>query len=127
MPARVLLVDDERPVLDLFKLIFELEGWAVQTAESAAEGVQLLATQDFDIVVTDMRMETPAAGYDVVRAAALHSPRPLIVILSAFYLPEREWKSLPVDSVIVKGTRIEDITATLHHLLPIARTAHPDP
>jgi CheY-like chemotaxis protein len=42
---------------------------------------------EFDLVITDMAMETPTAGYDVVRAAREGPYRPEAVILTVFPLP----------------------------------------
>jgi ActR/RegA family two-component response regulator len=46
-----------------------LRGFEVETAFSAREGVQKLDAAVFHMVITDMRMETESAGFDVIRAA----------------------------------------------------------
>jgi|GEM_PF-2163701 len=53
----VLLVDDEQDVLELTKLFLEREdGFKVETALSAEKGLELLAENDFDAVVSDYKM-----------------------------------------------------------------------
>jgi DNA-binding NtrC family response regulator len=53
---RVLVVDDEQETCDLLQMVLEREGFAVQTSTSAAAALELVAAQDFDLVVTDVSM-----------------------------------------------------------------------
>ena len=69
MKRRILLVDDELAILLTLKAILEINGFEVVTAASAKEAIQKLKKNSFHMVITDMRMETDKAGYDVVRAA----------------------------------------------------------
>ena len=69
MKRRILLVDDEIPILLTLKAILEMNDFEVETAESAREAEQKLDAGTFQMVITDMRMETDTAGYDVLRAA----------------------------------------------------------
>ena len=117
MSTRVLFVDDDPAVLQLFRMVLEMEQWAVTTATSAAEAVRALAADAFDLVITDMRMESPSAGFDVVRAAAARSPRPAIAILTAFPMAAAEWRPSGADALIVKGHNLQNLTQTLHALL----------
>ena len=66
----------------------------------------MLAERNFDLVITDMRMETPLAGYDVIRAAKAHSCKPLTVILSAYPIPSPEWKQSGADAMFVKASGV---------------------
>ncbi len=128
MPPRVLLVDDEPAILDLFKLALELAGFQVETADSAAAAVALLARRPYHLVLTDMRMETPTAGYDVVRAAVRLAPRPVIAVLSAFYLNEEECRHAGADAVFVKGLPVHELAKSLRHLVdhsPAPKGAEP--
>ena len=90
--SRILIVDNETAILGLLKSVLELALFEIETARSAAEAKSLLAEKPFDIVMTDMRMETPTAGYDVIRAARQLKPRPAIAILTAFPISPAEWR-----------------------------------
>lgn len=52
----LLLVDDDQEVLASLKRLFLLEGYRVLTAESAAEGFELLASNRIPVVISDQRM-----------------------------------------------------------------------
>lgn len=52
----VLCVDDEPNILSALRRLFRSAGLEVQVANSGAEGLQVLETRSFDVVVSDMRM-----------------------------------------------------------------------
>lgn len=103
MPHQLLLVDDDIRVLQSLKLIFETKDFIVQTATSAREAGASLERQPFDIVITDMRMESETAGYDVIRRAKCQARKPTVIILSAYPIPPEEWRRAGADAMFMKG------------------------
>ena len=89
---KALLVDDDEAVRGMLALFLEKDGFSVVTASSAATGAAMLAKEKIDVVITDLRMESPLAGFEVVRAARQVVPRPVIVVLTAFPVPTSDWK-----------------------------------
>ena len=69
MRRRILLVDDEVAVLLTLKAVLEISGFDVDTAASAREGVSKLHTREYQMLITDMRMEHDVAGVEVIKAA----------------------------------------------------------
>ncbi len=51
---RVLLVDDDTPNLELYRLAFSMRGHAVLTAHSGAQGIQLFTAERPDAVICDL-------------------------------------------------------------------------
>lgn len=77
---RVLFVDDDPNVLDAMKR--SLKGrYQMSTALSAAEGLQVLGTAAFDVVVSDMRMPG-MNGAEFLKVARTVQPEALRIILS---------------------------------------------
>ncbi len=118
--ASVLLVDDDHPILHMLKSIFESHHFSVSMASSAAEAVRVLDASFFDLVVTDIRMENPTAGYDVIRAAKRQPKPPVVVILSAFPIPAPEWRAAGADAMFMKGG---GITRMLDDVQRMVRTS----
>jgi DNA-binding NtrC family response regulator len=114
---RILIVDDESSILGLLKSVLELSSFEPHTARSAAEAKSLLSQQTFDVVLTDMRMETATAGFDVVRAARQLDPAPVIAILTAFPISSTEWRPSGADALMVKGADIMNLPDKLLKLL----------
>lgn len=106
MAAQVLIVDDDAMILRTLADVFRVRQFEVSTAASGEEAIAILAERNFDLVLTDMRMETPLAGYDVVRAAKAHSCKPLVVVLSAYPIPAPEWKRTGADAMFMKGSGV---------------------
>ena len=61
MKARILLVDDERSILMTLTVILQKNGFQVMNAASAQEAKEKLERNQFDLVITDLKMETDGA------------------------------------------------------------------
>jgi len=117
MKRRILLVDDELAILLTLKAILEMNGFEVETAHSGREAIQRLNDSEYQMVITDMRMETETAGYDVVRAAKKQSYNPATAILTAFPTLGTEWKEKGAQSLLVKPVGTDDLLRQLECLL----------
>src|SRR5258705_4351226 len=102
MKRRVLLVDDEVAVLLTLKAVLEINGFEVDTAASAREGKLKLRSHEYQMVISDMRMESEQAGAEVIAAARSASYRPVVALLTAFPLAEEDWQELGADRMLVK-------------------------
>ncbi|HYG97897.1 MAG TPA: response regulator [Terriglobales bacterium] len=122
---KALLVDDEDAILKLLSAVLGMHGFAIDTASSAQEAISKLTSSEFDVVLTDLRMESPLARFDVVRAANRLTPRPTIVILTAFPVPASEWKVAGVDALYLKGTNSVSLPEELKSLLAQRRPEPP--
>lgn len=67
MSPRILIVDSDRPQRDYISELMREEGVAhVEIADNSLEALNLIRTQEFDLVMTDLRM--PAGdGIRVIR------------------------------------------------------------
>jgi two-component system response regulator AtoC len=81
-PARVLVVDDKENILKLFARILG-DGYRLTTAADGARAISLLATQPFDVVVTDLRMPG-ADGFEVLRAVKATAPETEVIMMTAY-------------------------------------------
>ncbi len=119
MRRRILLVDDEVAVLLTLKAVLEISGFDVDTAASAREGVSKLHTREYQMLITDMRMEHDVAGVEVIRAARAAAYHPAVALLTAFPVAEEDWQEMGADRLLVKPMhtrillqQIEDLIAS---------------
>ena len=119
MRRRILLVDDEVAVLLTLKAVLEISGFDVDTAASAREGVSKLHTREYQMLITDMRMEHDVAGVEVIKAARAADYHPAVALLTAFPLAEEDWQEMGADQLLVKPMhtrillqQIEDLIAS---------------
>lgn len=97
---RVLLVDDEVTVLLTLKTVLEISGFDVDTAASAREARSKIKLREYQMVITDMRMESDAAGREVIQAARTAPYHPAVALLTAF--PDDDWADIGADKMLVK-------------------------
>ena len=114
---RILLVDDEVAVLLTMKAVLEISGFVVDTAASAREGKAKLKTRVYDMVITDMRMESDQAGREVILAARSAAYHPAVALLTAFPVEEADALEMGADKLLVKATHTRVLLGQLDKLL----------
>jgi CheY-like chemotaxis protein len=124
MKRRLLLVDDDQAVLLTLKAVLELNHFDVDTALSGAQAREKLKSHEYEMVITDVRMETDDAGLEVLREARAQSYRPVTAILTA-YPPQEAWRKDFVESFLVKPIGTKQLVQQLETLL--AQHQHPGP
>lgn len=118
MPKRrVLLVDDEVPVLLTMKAVLEISGFDVDTATSAREGKLRIKKNEYEMVITDMRMESDAAGREVIQAARTAPYHPAVALLTAYPVADDDWQDMGADKMLVKPMQTAQLIKQLERLL----------
>jgi two-component system response regulator GlrR len=113
MQDRLLLVDDDANLLQLLGIRLEAEGFAIQSATSAPEALQVLRNNPVDLVLTDLRMEGES-GLDLFTQVRHFYPGLPVIIMSAQgTIPEAvsatqmgvfEFLTKPVDKTVLLST-----------------------
>jgi len=80
--GRVLCVDDEPNILRALSWLLKKE-FQVVTAQSAREGLELIRTGDFDVVISDQRMPE-MSGVDFLYQVRLMAPRAMRILLTGY-------------------------------------------
>ena len=93
--ARVLVVDDDVTSRLTLKAVLEAGGYFVDAASSAAEAFGKLDEQQYELVLSDLQMESPEAGLEVLAHARLMDYQPAMAILTASH-DDRSDRSRPV-------------------------------
>ena len=114
---RVLLVDDEVTVLLTLKAVLEISGFDVETAASAREGKSKIKLREYQMVITDMRMESDAAGREVIQAARNAAYHPAVALLTAYPIADDDWQDMGADKMLVKPMQTAVLLRQLEKLL----------
>lgn len=80
-PKRLLLIDDERPILEVLGISLASEGYEVLTAESGREGLEIFGRGGIKLVVTDIRMPG-MDGVEVLRQVKAMDPETEVVVIT---------------------------------------------
>src|SRR5271165_723932 len=84
MKRHILIVDDDLAVLLTLKAVLELHGFEVETAGSSAEAFARMKSSAYQMVISDLRMETEEAGLEVIRTARRQAYDPATALLTAY-------------------------------------------
>ena len=79
---RVLIVEDRPSVLKLMATILG-DGYDVTSATDGETALRLIESEDFDVVLTDIRMPG-ATGFEVLRAVKDRAPNSCVVMITAY-------------------------------------------
>jgi DNA-binding response OmpR family regulator len=92
MKRRILIVDDDLAVLLTLKAVLELHGFEVETAGSSAEAFARMKSSVYQMVISDLRMETEEAGMEVIRTARRQAYDPATALLTAYPPSGEHWR-----------------------------------
>jgi len=100
----VLLVDDDDAVREMMTLALEHQGFKVVTAASVTEALRHVATESFNVLITDLHMPNPGDGFTVITAMRHSQPEALTLLVSGYPDVPRALAaiSLEADEIIVK-------------------------
>lgn len=124
---RILVLDDEPIVCKRLKPVFQKAGYEVETFNSSAEALDRLQEIDFDIVITDLKMEG-ADGMQVLNGALEARPQTRVIIITGFATLETAKESFRKGAFdfVAKPFKLGDIVdcvRRVEHELRAAATA----
>jgi len=101
---KVLLVDDDEGVRTMMNLTLNAKGFDVVAAATVTEALKLIATESFDVLITDLHMPNPSDGFTVVSAMRHSQPDALTLLVSGYPDVQSAMSAilLEADEIIVK-------------------------
>jgi CheY-like chemotaxis protein len=116
---RVLLVDDDELVIEVLTQVLEHYGFEVSSAQTVNHALALIASQTFDVLVSDLHIPQSGDGLTVVSAMRHSSPDAVTVIFSAY--PEMKLAAEAIlnqaDEVVVKPLGVENLVTVIRERL----------
>jgi DNA-binding NtrC family response regulator len=116
----LLLIEDERSVLDFIRTALERSGYACSTANSAAEGIRALEVGQFGGIISDMRTPGGASGADVHAWIVAHRPelKDRMLFITGDTVNENTMKALQSTGVpyIEKPFRVRELINTVERI-----------
>ncbi|MBE6379392.1 MAG: sigma-54-dependent Fis family transcriptional regulator [Lentisphaerae bacterium] len=114
---RILLVDDERGTLDAMQRFLKRR-FEVTAADNGAAAIDFIQKNDYDLVLTDLRMPG-RDGMGVLDAALQKNPQPLCIILSAYGTVESAVNAVKRGAFdfVMKPVNLEQLTLIIDRAL----------
>jgi DNA-binding response OmpR family regulator len=111
IPHRVLLVDDDDAVRGMMRESLESKGFEVVAVGGVTEALKCIATENFEVLITDLHMPNPGDGFTVISAMRHSQPTALTMLLSAFADVKSTMEAiiLEADEIVVKPVEIKQL------------------
>ena len=117
--ARVLLAEDDAAVREMLQTSLERDGFEVIAVANVCEALSRIATEKFDVLLSDLHMPLAGDGFTVVSAMRHTHPNAVTLVLSGY--PELDEAlsaiRLQADEVLVKPIEIASLREIIHEKL----------
>ncbi len=122
--SKLLIVDDERSLLEVLRLVFKRQGHEVVAASGIKEALKLLQDQLFDLVLSDIKMRD-GSGLDLLREIRTESPDTPVLLMTAYATTETAIQALRMGAAdyILKDNEnfLDEVEITVNKSLEMAR------
>ena len=115
--ATLLIVDDDREFLASLAVLLATLGYAVRSAHSVSEALDLLDTSKVDLVISDIRMPD-VDGLDLIRILRHRFPRIPTLLLSGACLNNADVIPREVKRILSKPVTLDELQRAIENSLP---------
>ncbi len=108
--GKILIVEDEKSMREVLRMLLEGEHYGVTTAADGLEGLSCIEKDIYDLVISDMKMPK-ADGLAVLRKAKELSPETIVIMITAFGTTETAIEAMKLGAYdyISKPFNIDEI------------------
>jgi DNA-binding NtrC family response regulator len=120
--ARVLVVDDEAAALKNLSHLLRKEGYAVEARQSGPAGLSALRQQEFDVILTDLRMQG-VDGMALLRRAREAQPECEVIVITGHATLDSAVEAMKEGAYhyIAKPYRLDEVRQVVRGALDVAR------
>lgn len=117
MPAKILVVDDEKDINDSLSFILEKEGYLVEQAENGKVAYDKILNSYYDLVITDIEMPM-MKGTELLEKISAITPQTLVIMITAYGSLETTIKALRngAQDYILKPIEFDEILIKIKRL-----------
>lgn len=115
---RILVVDDEEVARNNLEHILKREDYTIITAANGSEAIEKLDTSDFDVVLTDLRMEK-VNGIDILEKTKGKYPDAQVIMITAYAAVDSAIQAIKRGAFhyIAKPFRLDEVRSTVKEAL----------
>ncbi len=129
LPVRILIVDDDVETCRLIAELVAAPGRELQQCQTAAKAMELAHQDQFSLVISDINLNGPESGLDVLKAFKEANPTGEVVLISGFGTLETAVQAVRAGAFdyISKPFNIAEVRATVARaLVRDTKAAAPD-
>jgi CheY-like chemotaxis protein len=118
-PKTLFIIEDDEQVLSMMRNYFEYLGYKIITASNGMEGLKMVSSKKYDLVITDIVMPY-VSGVGIITVIKEKLPKvPVIAITAYGKNPERLAAEKQADVVLRKPFEMEKLKDHVAQLLAI--------
>ena len=113
-PHNILCIDDEESVLITLQAVLEEDGHVVQIAHQTSLGLEMLRSQPFDLVLTDLRIDE-RDGMDVLETVKAIDPEIVVILLTGYASLQSAIQSMRAGAYdyLIKPCDVDELKITI--------------
>jgi DNA-binding NtrC family response regulator len=115
--ARVLLVDGDVTSRLTLQTVLEAGGYRVDAAASASEAVGKLDEREYELVLTDLTMESPESGLKVLAHARMMDYKPATALVTTYQDSKIRSVSKSSGTVLIEPEDLPDLLSKIADLI----------
>jgi len=118
----ILVIDDEKHLLEVIKLGLEDEGYSVDGFYDPIKAVEKFDEKDYDAIISDIRMPG-MSGIEVLKYCKESNPRVVVILITAYSSVESAIESMKAGAsdYITKPFRMAELILRLREALKMVR------
>ena len=89
----MLIIDDEAAIRESLETLLEMEGYDVQSAATADEGLTRIGDRPYDLVLLDLALPD-RNGIDLLAELHVHDPQLAVIMITAYGTVENAVKAM---------------------------------
>jgi DNA-binding response OmpR family regulator len=123
---RILAVEDDEPVRTMLQEGLQRDGFEVVVASNVRDALRLIATEPFDVLLSDLHMPLAGDGFTLVSAMRHTHPEALTIVLSGYPALEEAMAAIlsQADEIFAKPIRIGILKDFIRTRLSSPRSMH---
>jgi two-component system response regulator PilR (NtrC family) len=116
--SKVLIVDDELSMREFLEIFFRKRGHTVQTAADGDAGIKMLFEEEFDLVLTDLRMPRTHGMVVLEKCRELYPDTPVIV-MTAYATTQTAIDAMKMGAYdyLTKPFKLDNVSVTIEKAL----------
>ena len=117
-PTRILVIDDDEDILNLFSDFLKKEGYGVTSFLDPLKALEEIhrRPQRYSIIITDVRMPG-ISGIELIRRICKINHDIKVIIISAFELNGEDLSNIRYDNFMEKPVHIHYLAQTIKRIL----------
>jgi two-component system response regulator (stage 0 sporulation protein F) len=116
MKPKLLVVDDEDNLRELYRLELEEEGYEIQGAANAKEALQLLSAGKYDVIILDIQMPG-MFGIDLMQRILALDRRQAVILNTSHSIYQDDFLAWNADAYVMKSFDMGSLKRAIREVL----------